>query len=579
MADGLAEPGLPATRVNGFHIIPVVIPRPWRVRAIALAVLALLTSAATCNPNSITTGPLLAKDQTLRVVLDDQPQTLDPGQTQYPYETAVLRTIAEPLLKPLADLSGVSPAAAESYETQHDGTVYVFHLRRTAQYNDGQPVKAQDFVYAWQRLIDPRQAAPTETFFAAAVFNGAQVAVLDPQRDKDRIDPALGTLGLKALDDLTFQVTLARSDPAFIWIAAMPAGAPIRADVVGRYGDRAWAAKPESLITNGPFMVGAMTANTSVKVVRNPHYWGGRPVLTAIDFEIVNDGAAALARYKSGRLDEMGVQPAQATQVAGSASLLKELVKTPALTVYWMAFRLSSPPLDNARLRQAIAEAIDREAFVAQVFQGQAMPAETFIPKGMLGYTPGLGTTQHFDVVQARASLAASGLSASQLMGIKLSYDQTSDFAKATAAFVRDQVKTNLGVEITLDGVDTNTMSSRLGSGDFQIAGPVGWTADYPDYSDWYPIFLSTNSNNFDLYHNTQYDHFVNAAATDIQAGRRGQEYQQAQQLLVGDAPVAFLAQSTSWNLVRSYVRGVTTSAVDDWPGELFPAQIYIAQH
>jgi hypothetical protein len=167
----------------------------WRVRAVALAVLASAIASA-CNPTTpLTQGPRLAKDQTLRVLLDDQPPTLDPGQTQYPYETAVLRTISEPLLKPKADLSGVTPAAAETYEVSSNGTVYTFHLRKTAEYWDGTQVKAQDFVYAWQRLIDPRLAAPNGPFFAGAILNGEQVSGLDPQRDASQIPTALGTLG------------------------------------------------------------------------------------------------------------------------------------------------------------------------------------------------------------------------------------------------------------------------------------------------------------------------------------------------------------------------------------------------
>ena len=109
------------------------------------------------------------------------------------------------------------------------------------------------------------------------------------------------------------------------------------------------------------------------------------------------------------------------------------------------------------------------------------------------------------------------------------------------------------------------------------MAGPLGWTADYPDPADWYQVFLTSSSNNASLYQNQQYDNFVGVAGADPEATRRDQEYQQAQRMLVGDAPVAFLAQTVSWNLVRSYVRGVTTTSLDEWPGALFPTQIYIA--
>src|ERR1700716_4180529 len=164
------------SRAMGFNIMATVTPSPWRVRALALAALVLTANLACNSPSpSLTQGPRLAKDQTLRVLLDDQPRSLDPGQTQYAYEIAVLRAISEPLLKPTADLNGVAPAAAQGYDVSGNGTVFAFHLRPTAQYWDGVPVKSQDFVYAWQRLIDPRLAAPSETFFAGAILNGDKV--------------------------------------------------------------------------------------------------------------------------------------------------------------------------------------------------------------------------------------------------------------------------------------------------------------------------------------------------------------------------------------------------------------------
>jgi len=200
-------------------------------------------------------------------------------------------------------------------------------------------------------------------------------------------------------------------------------------------------------------------------------------------------------------------------------------------------------------------------------------------PKGMRGYAPDLASTQKFDVVQSHAILAASGVTAKQLSGVKFSYDQSSDFSKATATFVRDQLKTNLGVDIALEPLDRDTYFSRLDSGDFQIAGPLGWTADYPDPSDWFGLFQTSNSRNFSFYQNKQYDSFVRVAGSDLQPERRDQEYKQAQKMLATDVPVVFMAQPVSWNLVKPYISGATTTSVDEWPGALFPAQIYIAAH
>jgi oligopeptide transport system substrate-binding protein len=541
--------------------------------AIALSTMLLLSA---CQGPSVIGTPKLASDQTLRVMLEDQPASLDPGQTQYTFETGVLRAIAEPLLKPKPGLDGVVPAAAQSYETNGTGTAFVFHLRTDAKYWDGTPVKAQDFVYAWQRLIDPRLAAPNETLFANAVLNGQKVALMDPQRDKSTIDSALGTLGLKALDDLTFQVQLERPDPAFIWLAAMPAGAPIRKDIVDKNGDK-WATSPLTLVTNGPFKVTEMVPNDHIIVERNPLYTGKKPTLTKIDFHVVNDGANALTRYKNGELDEIAVQPAQAAAVAADATLSRQLVKTPNLDVFWIVFRVNSPPMDNAKLRIAIAQAIDRDAFVSQVLAGQGFPASTFIPKGMDGYNSRL-TFQKFDVAQARASLAASGLSPKQV-SVTFSFDQSSDFRKATAKFVHDQLVANLGINVVLQGLDPNTLASQRDTGQFQISGPDGWSADYPDQADWYDIFLTSSGLNVAFWQNQQYDNFVRVAKTDTDPTRRAQEYQQAQSMLVGDAPVAFLAQTVSWYLVRPYVMGITTSPVDEWPGATSPAALQIGPH
>src|SRR6185312_14721098 len=124
------------------------------------------------------------------------------------------------------------------------------------------------------------------------------------------------------------------------------AAAPIRKDVVAKSGDQ-WAGAPETFVTNGPYRVTEMVKNDHVRVARNPNYWGAKPALDRIDFMIVNDGAAALSKYRNGELEEVVVQPAQAASVSGDSNLSHQLVKTPNLTVFWIVFRVNSPPLNN----------------------------------------------------------------------------------------------------------------------------------------------------------------------------------------------------------------------------------------
>jgi len=315
------------------------VPRP------AAGLLAILLVAAACStsaPASLKTqSQSLASDQNLRVRLPDRPRSLDPARAQDERELAVIRQFSEPLLKPTADLRGVQPAAAESFTVSTDSLTYTFHLRGNGRYADGMPVKAQDFVFAWRRLIDPRTAAPHADFFASIVRGGGKANAHDAKHDADRIDPALDKLGLKAVDDLTFQVALPEPASQAKWIAAMPEGGPLRPEML----------KAPGTTGNGPLRV-SETAKDQVALVPNSSYWGGRPTLSSLTFTFGSD-AAAVARYKAGELD-LVVNPPDPVSA--------DVVKEPELTTFWFDFNTARTPLQDTRVRLAFAMAIDREA-------------------------------------------------------------------------------------------------------------------------------------------------------------------------------------------------------------------------
>src|SRR5438067_10681802 len=271
-----------------------------------LAAVVIVVVVAACQPGRPAASPRpgqpvpnLAADQTLRIQLTEGPRSFDPALQYLTSEEEIGRLYAEPLLRPTPDLADVEGAAAQSYEVSSDGLTYTFHLRPNGQYSDGHPVTAQDFVYAWKRLIDPRLAAAHADLFAQAVSGGSEAEALDPNSDAARIEPALSALGLKAIDNLTFQVTLPRPQGYLKWIATLWNGAPVRADMVQARG-AAWATDPQTLITNGPYRVAAM--GSTVKLEANPHYWGGRPPVTAITAAVATS-AEAVRSYAAGDLD------------------------------------------------------------------------------------------------------------------------------------------------------------------------------------------------------------------------------------------------------------------------------------
>ena len=552
------------------------------IRSLALATLTLFAVAACSGSGGGPSGGRLASAQELRVNIGKEPATLDPNRTQWNYEAAVDRNIFESPLKASMDFKSVLPNAADTFTVDSTGTVYTFKLHPGAKWSDGVLVKAADFVYGWQRILDPRVAAPYSLYYYA-IKNAATVNGMDPKASG--IDAAIATLGLRAVDDNTFQVTLAGPASYFRWIASLWTSAPVRKDIVEKYGKDSsgndkWAAvsagAAQTVIGNGQFKISEVVSKDHITLVQNPNYTGNSPkaTLTKITLYEIEDTAVEFAKYKSGGLDMTAIPLAQTEAVRSSP----ELLKTPELTVFWVDINVTKAPFDNPKVRLAFAQAIDRDALVNNVLK-KGIAATTLIPQGMRNYRPDLGAPQKFDAKTAKATLAASGVTPAQLNGVKYIYISTSSTAKAIAEFVQEQLKTNLGVDIVLDGFDSNTVSSRLGSGNYQFGGPSGWSSDYPDSQDWFDIMMSGTGNNFSKWSNSAYDTAVkagNVAATDAE---RDGFYETAEKTIVADAPIIFLYQREAWHLVKPYVKGAVSTPKDDFVGDLFTYTMQITAH
>ena len=540
--------------------------RPQRLGAGLLLAALLLSGCSNSTPNGLRSPSLsLAPDQALRVRLAAAPVHLDPALATSPAELAVVRQLSEPLLRPAPDLTDLEPAAAASYELSPDGLVYTFHLRENGRYSDGQPVRAQDFVVAWRRLIDPRTASPWADLFASVTRGGLEAEALDPKLDQARLEVALAQLGIRALDDLTLELILPQPQAWARWIAALPAGAPVRSEVLGRPD---WADHPQSAVGNGPFRLAAVSA-TAVSLGPDLSYWGGRPTLSRLEFMVVKKDSEAVAMYERGELEVAAIG---AADPAGN----RELVRMAELTVFWFAFNTSQPPFDNPRLRLAFAQAVDRQSVVQTALQGRGLPASGLLPRGLRGYQG--SSAQQFNPETAKQNLEAAGTTRDQLGSIRLLVlDTLPD--KAVAEVAALELKKNLGIGVVVEAVAPAVYSKRLLAGDFEIAGPEGWSADYPDSQNFYDLFRSSDGRNRTRWRNQRYDLIVKQANAERDGGRRQQLYQQAELLLDQQAPALFLDQRTSSTLVRRYVHGSVRTPLDEWPGSLYAQRIYLTQH
>jgi len=550
------------------------------IRALALASAGIFVVSA-CGTSTATGDQLASSDKQIYRVNDGtEPNSYDPGQETYTYEAAVGRNVFEPLLTPKSDLSDVQPAAAQSYDVSSDGLTYTFHLRTNAKWNDGQPVKGADFVYGWKRLLNPALAAGyVDPFFDGTVAGAQNYGSTDPA-NQSAVDSFLQGLGLSAPDDHTFVVKLQHPAAYFKWVATLWVSAPIRQDVVEKAAGGAfpstdatkaevWAQSKDTVIGNGPFKISEIVSKDHVTLVPNTNYWGGASKLQQIILDFIADGNTAFSDYKTGALDQINVPIADVTVVKNDPLLSKEAHLLPELTVFWMDYNTKKAPLDNPDVRMAFSKAIDRDKLVNDVEHGTDKAIESFFPRGMNGYDDS-DKAQSFDPTAAKALLQKAGVTADKMNKLKLLTRNTTG-NKTLNAFIIDQWNTNLGLNMQLDVIDSKTVTRNIRKGQFDIYGPDGWGADYPDQQDWADIF-STNAChglNWGCPTLPGYDSIVQQADTETNQTQRNADYAKAQKILIDQAAVGFIFQQYEYDLWKPYVHITNTPFDDEYlPGD-----------
>jgi oligopeptide transport system substrate-binding protein len=563
-----------------------------RIRAVALASAGLFVVAA-CggSPAAPSLNLAPAAQQILRVNDGTEPNSYDPTQETYSYEAAVGRNTFEALLKPKADNSDVQPAAAKSYDVSSDGLTYTFHLQPNAKWSDGKPVTASDWVYGYQHLLNPALAAGyVDPFFDGTIAGAANYGSVDVT-SASAIDSFISGLGLSAPDANTFVIKLQHPAAYFKWVVTLWVASPIRKDVVesaagGTFAStdttkpETWANSATTIIGNGPFKISEIVSKDHVTLVPNPNYWGGAPKIQQLIYYFIADGNTAFSKYQTGALDIINTPIADVTVVRGDAVLSKQAHLYPELTTFWMDYNTKVAPFDNPDVRMAFSKAIDRNALVNDVEHGTDKAIQSFIPNGMAGFDTS-DNTQSFDPTAAKALLAKANVTADTLNKLKLLTRNTTG-NKTINQYIVNQWNTNLGLNIQLDVIDSKTVTSRIRKGNFDMYGPDGWGADYPDQQDWMDIFTSSACHglNFGCPTLNGYDALVQKADAELNQTQRNADYLTAQKMLIDQAAVGFIYQQYEYDLVQPYVNINRTAFDDEYtPGDQNYQSAYITAH
>ena len=434
------------------------------------------------------------------------PESLDPHKTSTVYEAHILRDLFMGLAIHNAKAE-VEPGAAESWTISPDGKVYTFKLRAGALWSDGSPVTANDFVFAWQRVVDPATAAEY-AYMLAPVVNAEDITAAKKK-------PA--ELGVKALDDMTFEVTLNAPTPYLLEMLTHQATYPVsKANVEAKGAD---FVKPGNLVSNGAYVLTEFVPNDHVKAIKNDKFYDAANVkIDVVNFIPTEDRSTAMKRFEAGELDSNDDIPTE--QLADLKAKFGDQVRLgPFLGTYYYVFKTDKAPWDNVKLRHAVSEAIDRDYLAEKVWTNTMIPAYSLVPPGISGYET--RTAEYSEMSQidredaAKKTLAELGYGPDKPLKMEIRFN-TSENHKNTAVAIQEQLKP-LGIEVSLLNTDTKTHYGHLEQkGDFDIARG-GWIADYKDPANFLDLCKTGAGNNYGQYSNKEFDDLLaaGAAATD----------------------------------------------------------------
>lgn len=526
--------------------------------------------------------------QELRVNLAGEPSTIDPNRASWSNERAVIDMVFEELLKFDLKTLELRPAVAKEIPStanggiSADGKTYTFKLRTDAKWSDGQPVKAKDFEYSVKRMLDPALAAEYASFYYGIA--GAEEYNTSKEKDAAKLKALKDAVGVKATADDTVVFTLKQPRASFLQLTALWPAAPVREDIVSKSpADKPdqWTQNPKTYVGNGPFKITEWVHQDHITFVPNENYVGTKPKLTKVTYLMVTDQQANYAAYLNGERELAPVPTALTKQVLADPKLSKELVRANVLTTFALQFNNKMKPFDNVKVRQAFSTALDREAFIDKVRSGVGKPAYSWIPPGMPGHQPNLGQQYKLDAAKAKALLAEAGFPNGQgLPKITFDYANTGN-NPVIAQFVQEQIKQNLGIEITLQPREPKAHSEAVNKEQYMWAF-YGWGADYPDPDNWLPELFGTDAgNNHTAYSNPEVDKLMKAALSETDTAKRMQMWAQAQERIVSEAPVVFMFYNELFFLQKPYVKDIEYSAMTSNTASGFESynKVWLAKH
>jgi oligopeptide transport system substrate-binding protein len=517
-------------------------------------------SLASCGhpSNKVGSG---ANSGLLRRALRGEPTSLDPAAAPDNFSFQVLQDLYEGLTTE-SPAGSVLPGVASSWTVDSTGTQYTFELRADARWSNGKPVRAQDFITAWQRVVDPKHGSPVADDLRPIA--GAEAII------KGQLPPS--ALGVYARDNNHLLVKLEQPAAYLPQLLSHSSAFPIYSEASAR------ARTPENWISNGPYVLLNWQPGTKIEIRQNLNYWNRASVhIPRVEYQFVADEASQFARYRADEIDLTDTVPANAIPMLRDQHDA-ELVIAPYLGTVYYGLNLSvSPIAENLKLRKALAMAIDRSRLVDVLGFGQT-PAYGFLPPGIWNYAPQSWQWKDLSdanrVAEARTLYLQAGYKLNSPVHLRVLFN-ANPIIRRTAVLIASMWKETLGIETELDDEEFRVFLHSVRDKSRWEVARLGWTADFNDASSFLNVFRNGSANNYVGYADPSFDSLLDDAASTRDSEHRRTTLEAAERLLLDDYAIIPIYYLVSKRLVKPYVLGVKPDLMDRVPSKALTINVH----
>ena len=523
-----------------------------------LTCLCLFAFIASCGLKRETNVESGDREQILHFGNGDEPQELDPHVTTGIPEYQIQLSLFEGLVSLDPKTLAIVPGVAQSWDESADHKTFTFHLRKTARWSNGDRLTAHDFVYSWKRALTP-EMGDLYAYMLYYLKNGEQYA-------KGKIKD-FSKVGVKALDDYTLKVELEAPTPYFLQVLTHHSYFPVEKATIEKFGTMAergtrWT-RPGNFVGNGPFKLKEWKMNRVLIVEKNPNYWDASRVrLKEIYFYPIPNKSTEERMFRAGQLHITEDIPSE--KIADYKKQHPGVVHiTPWVGTYFYRFNTTIKPLNDVRVRRALALSINREEIVKRITKGGELPAYTFTPPGINGYTS--TARLEYNINKARKLLADAGYPNGRgFPKLELMFN-TDEKHRQVAIAIQEMWKKALNIHITLANLDWKVFLDRESHLDYQL-DRGGWIADYLDATNFLDLFVTGGGNNRTGWSNPQYDKYIREAALTADQDDRYAIFQKAEKLLMQEVPIVPIYTYTRRRLISESVKGWYDNILDRHP-------------